>query len=207
MNLEKVKEVICDVTELFFRGASVIWSEQTGTKPKPPYITLKLGNINKSAHPIIDENNNRFYPSATILEINVYTKGKPVTAGKAVTGNYANTAASDLMDFFLFLQSDYITDYTNDRGVDIQLIPPVRDLSALENENSAYRYRAMAEATVSFALLADGPYGIGGMPYVPNSSGGGTEEMESEAMPLIDDARVNDTPLPEGGIENEKQST
>lgn len=204
MNREEVKEVICDVAEKFFHGASVIWAEQISTRPKPPYVTLKLGDIKKSTHPIVDDNNNRFYPSTTMLEVNVYTKGKPVTVGKSVTGNYANTAASDLMDFFLFIQSDYMVDYTNDRGVDIQLNPPVRDLSELVNENSVYRYRAMAEATVSFALTANGPYGIGGMPYVPNSSGGGTEEMESEAMPLIDDARVYDISIPEGGNENEK---
>ena len=175
MNLEDVKSVIYNVTTEFFQGATVIWAEQINTKPELPYVTLKTGNINKTRFPIVDDNGNRYYPCSTLLEINLYTKGKAVTVGKNVTGNYANTATSDLNDYFNFLDSDTVVDQLAAFGMDISLEPPVRDLTGLQND-SKYRYRAMAEATVSFAQEADGPYGIGGK-TAPNSSGGGTSAM------------------------------
>jgi hypothetical protein len=176
MNLEDVKSVIYDVTAEFFRGATIIWAEQVNTKPDLPYVTLKVGNINKTRFPIVNDDGNRYYPCSTILEVNLYTKGKAVTVAENVTGNYANTAASDLGDFFLFLESDTVVDQLAGYGLDIALEPPVRDLTGLQND-SKYRYRAMAEVTVSFALEADGPYGIGGH-NIPNASGGGASDMD-----------------------------
>ena len=64
---------------------------------------------------------------------------------------------------------------------------------------TAYRYRAIAEATVSWSENADGPYGIGGMPYVPNSSGGGTEEMANMTEEYFVSVEIKEI---EGGNEN-----
>lgn len=72
-----------------------------------------------------------------------------------VTGNYANTAASDLQDFFNYLDSEEVVNRLAAHGMDISLEPPVRDLTNLQND-SKYRYRAMAEATVSFSQEANG---------------------------------------------------
>lgn len=198
MNLKTVREVLYDVTEQFFRGATVLWAEQNNTKPPLPYITLKVSGISKSTFPIIDEEENRYYPCNTILEVNLYTKGSPVTIGNNVTGSYVNTATSDMIDFFKFLESDIMIDYLADKGVDILLNPPIRDLTALENDR-AYRYRAMAEATVSWSENADGPYGIGGMSCVPNSSGGGTEEIANRTEDYFTSVEIEEI---EGGSEN-----
>ncbi len=67
-------------------------------------------------------------------------------------------------------------------------MPPARDLSFLENE-TAYRYRAMAEYAVSFVIQADGAYGIGGM-EIPNSSGGGTKEMAETPIEAIKEVEI-----------------
>lgn len=198
MNMENVESVIYDVTAEFFQGATVIWSEQVNTKPDLPYVTLKTGNINRTRFPVEDDNGNRFYPSSTMLEINLYTKGKAVTVAENVTGNYANTAASDLQDFFNFLDSEAIVDKLASYGMDISLEPPVRDLTNLQND-SKYRYRAMAEATVSFSQDANGYYGIGGMD-VPNASGGGTAEMADATTDDIEEVEITEVPY-EGGNE------
>ncbi len=198
MNLKRVKEILYDVTAMFFHGATILWAEQNNTKPPLPYITLKVSGISKSTFPIIDEEENRYYPCSTILEVNLYTKGKPVTIGNNVTGNYENTATSDLMDFFKFLESDSIIDYLADKGVDILLNPPIRDLTALENDR-AYRYRAMAESTVSWSEDAGGSYGIGGISCVPNSSGGGTVEMANATIDSFTSIEIEEI---EGGNEN-----
>lgn len=188
MNLEEVKSLIYDVTAEFFHGATVIFAEQVNTKPELPYVTLKTGGIRRTRFPIVDDDGNRYYPCSTMLEVNLYTRGKPVTAAPNVTGNYANTATSDLTDYFNFLDSEVVVDRLAANGVDISLEPPVRDLTDLQND-SKYRYRAMAEATVSFSQKADGPYGIGGTD-TPNPSGGGTSEMAAEWTYFIKEVEI-----------------
>lgn len=190
MNLEDVRSAIYDVTAQFFQGATVIFAEQVNTKPELPYVTLKTGGIRRTRFPIVDGKCNRYYPCSTMLEVNLYTKGKPVTVGKNVTGNYANTATSDLQDYFNFLDSDEVVDQLAAFGVEVSLEPPVRDLTDLQND-SKYRYRAMAEATVSFAQEADGPYGIGGM-AAPNASGGGTSAMADAEGDAIEEVEITE---------------
>ncbi len=202
MNLAMVKEVLYDIASMFFQGAPVIWAEQMNTKPTPPYITLKVGNMNRTHFPLIGEGGNRYYPCSTTVEINLYTKGKPVIRQENATGNFMNTAVSDLNDFFQFVESDEITDLLAGKGMDVSLIPPVRDLTGLEND-SHYRYRSMAEATVSFPQEAGGLYAIGGMPDVPNYSGGGTAEMAEVEGSVIESIEMEESN--EGGIkDNEK---
>lgn len=181
MNLNEVKAVVYSVVSLFFSGACVIWAEQINTTPPLPYVTLKVSGINKSRVPIVnkDDFNEMYYPSSTTLEVNLYTAGKPVTDGsdgEQVTGNCENTAMSDLNDFFNFAESEYMTDFLTGKGVDISLIPPIRDLTTLQN-NREYRYRAMAEATISFSQEANNAYGVGYMTDIPNSSGGGIQKL------------------------------
>lgn len=195
MRVEEVKSLICELAEDFFRGATVIFAEQINTKPAPPYVTIKMGGINRTRFPIVD-GGQRHYHCSAVLEVNLYTKGKPVTAAKKSTGNWANTATADLMDFFNYLDSDSIQDKLAEHGVDISLEPPVRDLTDLQND-SKYRYRAMAEATVSFAQAADGRYGIGGT-ELPNPSGGGAPEM-ADGDEFIEEAEITEASY-EGGI-------
>ena len=72
MNLAMVKEVLYDIASMFFQGAPVIWAEQMNTKPTPPYITLKVGNMNRTHFPLIGEGGNRYYPCSTTVEIFVH---------------------------------------------------------------------------------------------------------------------------------------
>lgn len=182
MKLENVKSIIYDIVCSFFRGAKVIWAEQINTKPELPYLTLKTSGINKSRFPIIDEEGSRFYLCSTMLEINLYTKGNPITIANNVTGNYSNTATSDLNDFFNYLESEEIVDRLASEGLNISLEPPIRDLTGLQND-SKYRYRAMAESVVSFSIMANGMFGVSGnYDDLPNSSGGGGNDMHKDMI-------------------------
>ena len=189
MTLEDVKSMIYDITAEFFCGATVIWAEQINTKPETPYITLKLGGIRKTLFPLVN-GDERAYSCSTTLEVNLYTKGKAITVAERVTGNYINTATSDLFDYFSFIESDVIVDRLAAYGLDITLEPPIRDLTALQND-SKYRYRAMAEATVSFIQNANGPYGVGGR-TLPNASGGGTVEISNTITDIIEEADIKE---------------
>ena len=195
MNLVEVKDFLYEVTAQFFVGASIIWAEQINTKPTLPYVTLKCGNVTRTAYPMIDGEDRRVYQLNIPLEVNLYTKGKPITVGEGVTGNYVNTATSDLMEFANFVESEAITDMIAEKGMDISLRPPIQDLVAFENDVS-FRYRAMAEFTVSFAQEANGTYGLGGMPQIPNSSGGGIHTMTEKEDYVIESIEIE-----EGGIE------
>lgn len=202
MNLEEAKESLYDITAMFFRGAAILWAEQINTKPAPPCVTLKMGALQRNAFPLVDEEGSRYYSCRITAEINLYTMGKPITVKDNVTGNYVNTATSDLMDFFNFVESEEITDKLAGKGIEVTLIPPVRDLTVLLND-SKYRYRAMAEATVTFAQEANGLYGIGGMPDVPNYSGGGEAEMVAEEIADIEGIEVSERT--EGGTADNEE--
>ena len=140
MTLEEVKEALYDITDMFFKGATVIWTEQSNTKPPLPYVTLKLGAVQRTAFPVVMDDGSRFYPCSTIVEINLYTKGKPVRVGDNITGNYINTATSDMMEFFNFVESDEVTDILAARGIGVTLMPPVRDLTDLQNDSYSQQY-------------------------------------------------------------------
>ena len=190
MRKDEVEKIIYKIVSDFFVGATVIWAEQVSTKPTLPFVTIKTGNVNRTRFPIIDDEGRRYYPCSTLLEINLYTKGRPVTVAPNVTGNYANTAASDLQDFFSYLDSEKVVDVLADNGMDISLEGPIRDLTNLQND-SKFRYRAMAEATVSYVQEADGVFGVQGI-EIPNPSGGGTREMQEAISDEIDGFEIEE---------------
>ena len=175
MNQTELRDLIYTETAKFFSEATVIWAEQIITKPKLPYVTLKLGNIGRTVFPLGDENDDRAYASDTILEVNLYTNGKEIQVGPQTTGNFVNTAAADMMEFANYLESEGETMVFALANVSIMLKEKVRDLTQLMNE-SRYRYRSMAEFDVTFIQDASGRYAISGN-TVPNSSGGGSEEL------------------------------
>lgn len=199
MSIEEVRQTLYDTVSDFFVGATVIWAEQVITIPSFPYVTLKIGPLQRNAFPIFKDDFTRYYLCSVTAEINLYTQGKKIETKGNALANYANTAISDMTDFFNYLESEIITDMLAGKGIDISLIPPVRDLSELLND-SRYRYRAMAEATISFALEADGMYGISGMAAAPNSSGGGTQEMVD-----IDYVPIEEAEIIEGGIDLDEE--
>lgn len=175
MNMVDLKDALYDLVAEFYQGASVIWTEQTSVKPPYPYITLKTNGMQKTSFPVSDDNGGRAYPSSTMLELNLYTKGMAVQTGDMQTNNTINTAVPDLADFVLYLESDEIVDTLADKNISVELQGQIRDLSELQNDKS-YRYRSFAEFTVSFMLNATGAYGISSMDPKINSSGGGNEE-------------------------------
>ena len=187
MSLSLIRGHIFNLVSEFFQGATIAWVEQVNTKPDIPYVTLKTGAINKSLFPVSDEvPGTSYYICNTVLEINLYTRGREVRFEEDdCLVNYENTAVSDLMDFVLFLESEEILDRIAGYNLDIQLMPPVRDLTELLND-SKYRYRSMAEFTVSFVLESSGRFGVSGMEQIPNSSGGGSVELADSTTETIE---------------------
>lgn len=192
MNLVEVKERLYDSAACFFAGAVVIWAEQIGTRPEPPYVTLRMGEISRTAFPVEDDEGRRSYHCSTAIEVNLYTRGRSLTEeGTDITGNYINTATADLMEFSNFLESEAQVEVFAGCGMDVSLMPPVRDLTFLQNDSS-YRYRAMAEYMITFVEEAGGRYGLSGMLMVPNGGGGGTAEMAAEPTGVIESVDIGE---------------
>lgn len=191
MRLEEVRETVRQTAENFFSGACVAWAEQPMTTPIFPYVTLKFGDLQRNMHALTDGDADRAYQCSIPIEINLYTKGRKVSTKNNTVTAYANTAVSDMNDFFKYLDSEYITDSLMSKGIAVVLNPPIRDLTDLQND-SRYRYRAMAEATVTFVDEANGLYGLAEMAGAPNASGGGTEEMKEAPSDYIEDVEITD---------------
>ena len=185
MNLKQAKDRIYDVIKGFFPTTTVIWAEQTSTRPSVPYLTIKLGDLSRRAFPV-----ERCYHCETTVEINLYTNGEEITTGGNTLISGINTATADVMDLVNYVESEAVTNSLEDCGLELSFLPPVRDLTSLENDRT-YRYRAMVEFTVSFPQEARGPYGVGGQ-SLPDPSGGGTRAMAEEPENYIEEAEINE---------------
>lgn len=192
MTLNEVRKTVYNTVKGFFKGASVVWAEQSMTSPTFPFVTIKMRDLQRSLHALADDEGDRSYDCSIPVEINLYTKGRERTNAEGTFANYENTAVSDLNEFFKYADSDIIQDELAEKGIAIVLNPPVRDLTDLQND-SRYRYRAMAEATVTFIDSADGLYGLAEMDEAPNPSGGGTEEMKEAPSDYIEDVDIEET--------------
>ena len=189
MSLSDVRKALYDLTARFFAGATVLWAEQVNTQPPLPYVTLKLGAVRRGTFPVYDRVLGRCYHYSTVAEVNLYTAGKPQSVNGKATGNHVNTAASDLLEFSNFLESEGVTDILSEPRIGISLKEQVRDLSFLENDRK-HRYRAMAEYDVTFVEQAGGRFAMEGMPDVPNYSGGGTAELKQEETGFFTEAET-----------------
>ena len=83
-----------------------------GDETEPPCVTLKMGSLSRTAFHVEDGEGVRSYQCSTTAEVNLYTRGKPVTEEKGATGNCINTATADLMEFSGFLESEAMLDFS-----------------------------------------------------------------------------------------------
>ena len=190
MMLDIVRERLYELTARFFAGASVLWAEQVNTQAALPYVTIKLGAVRRRAHSVDDPSVGPCYHCETVAEFNLYTQGRAIPVDGKATGNFINTAVSDLLEFAEFMESPGGIDMLTRPPIGVMLKGEIRDLSFLENDRK-HRYRAMAEFDVSFVENTDGWYGIFGA-SVPNASGGGTETMASEIIERIEEAELEE---------------
>ncbi len=184
MDITDAQDLIQSTAAMFFKGARVIWANQLNTKPPLPYVTLKLGDVSRNLYTASDDEDRRYYWYNAVLDVNVYTDGKPMANPSGAVINYANTAQSDIMDFCNFVESEYITDKLNDKGLVIRFRPPVRNLTELEKERK-YRYRAQAEFDIDFMVRTGGEYGVGDDVSTENYSGGDIADFVIE-LPAIE---------------------
>ena len=74
------------------------------------------------------------------------------------------------------MDSDGISDLTQEKNITIMQNAPIRDLSELIGDTK-FNYRSMTEFMVTFTDKVSGEYGVQNKTNTPNPSGGGTTEF------------------------------
>jgi hypothetical protein len=162
MTLRELREHLRLIAEGYFSTALVAYGEVDMVKPNTAFVTLKTGSMSRPLQPItqiIDGIPCGYYPSRTVLEVNLFTKGVEIVVPDGQDTPYENTAVNDLTEFVNFINSPHTIDRC--AALDIAITPKgnVLDVTALLN-NTKWEYRAMAEFDVDFMQLSVGSAGI-----------------------------------------------
>jgi len=200
MTQRELKRLLYALVGTYFavlqQQGNIVWSKTKPVNPNSPYVSLKMGKIKRSYRPIrrfSDDVTVNSYPSRTLLEVNMYTKGAAVTDDPNVTAARENTALNDLTEFVNFLGSEFVDSWclANDVSIDCN---QVHDLTELVNDTS-WDYRAMIEVKVGYTQHATGYTGTmydDGRPYHSN----GNPKYDKDGWPLDPDGnRLPGPPL------------
>jgi hypothetical protein len=164
MTVMQLRSFLLQLAEQHFRlPYTVCFADEKRTKPKPPLVTLKLGSVTMSTHPIIEWKDGavvKTHPSSVMLEINLYSPGVPVETASGVVP-YQNSACDELTGYCLYLEYPATENVLFDAGVSILLNPPVRDVTAIL-DGVEPECRAMAEFTVDFVQTIADPKAYSG---------------------------------------------
>jgi len=169
MTVMELRSFLRQLAETHFRTYKVGFADEKRTKPTPPFVTLKLGSVTMSTHPIIqwiDGAAIKTHPSSVKLEVNVYSPGVPVETASGVVP-YQNSACDEMTGFCHYLEYPKTENTLFDAGVSIVLEGPVRDITAIL-DGIEPEYRAMAEFTVDFTQTVSDPHA-----FAVSAGGGG----------------------------------
>ncbi|MCD8364442.1 MAG: hypothetical protein LUC83_01255 [Clostridiales bacterium] len=186
MRISELREILYEIAKQFWIDAEVVWAETQSTESTLPYVTLRFRDMTSARDSSLDDDGTAgIYNCSVPFEVNLYTMGKKMSSQDCM-----DTAVDDLTDFIRFLESDEIMGELEAQNIAILPSYPVRSLSGLF-DNVRYKYRAMAEFTVSFQQSSDGAYGLYGRD-LPNVSGGGTSTHSEEEISWIEEVELEE---------------
>ena len=194
MTQSELKAKVYSLVREYFGGATVTWGMTKGVSPSVPQVVLNMGAINRHYQPLTGQVGGvamACYPSQTVLQIDLYTKGAAILSGAGIAAAYENTAVNDLTDFLNFLNSPHIDVWSDRHDVSL-LCRSINDLTELINDTT-WDYRAMLEIEIRFVQRAVGHTGImseDGRPFHDN----GRPKFDDEGYAL--DRNGHRLPLP-----------
>ena len=186
MTLENLRDILLNMVQGYFAGASVMWGEQNNVRPSSPFIRLKLGSISRPQHLLLKTGNAvpcGYILSTTIFSVELFTHGRKMTDEDG-DSYFINTAMDDLSDFVSYMLSPYADDVYERHNISLRTEGDILDTSAVLD--SDYEYRAMQEFAVEFMQEARGYAGISHDNWEPTPSGGGTADLASKEISDID---------------------
>lgn len=207
MKVNQLKSVLYEWIKSYWSEATVIWGSVSKVEPHSPFIVLNLETVNRSFHPVTlirDGIAYYGYPSEVTLQIDLFTRGKE----NEVEGGtyYENTALSDMLDFFNYLNSVATIEWSSKYNISIEPVNGVQDLTQVVND-SQWQYRSMLEINVAFMQWTADYYGVlnedsiifdkDGMPigvdtskWKQTDSGGGSEKLAVTKTGYFDDVTL-----------------
>jgi len=178
----------------FVSPYTVYFTDEKRTRPKKPYVTLKLGTVKMSTHPIvqwIDGVIVKSHPSAVKLEINLFSPGVPVK--EAGVTLYQNSACDELTGLCLYFENPETEDALLDAAVSLLLEDVVRDISTIL-DGVEPDYRAMAEFVVDFTQTVSDPRAKKKVGSEGGGEGGtGSEGEYVNATGFFEATEINET--------------
>ena len=213
MTFGTLKKLIRQLTELYFTGATVRYSEQNFTpKPSSSLVTLTFGSVNRPRDPpmrFIDGHPVSYYPASVPVQIDLFTNGRQEETEPGFTPIVENTAEEDLLSFSSFLNSPYATQWCDHENISIVIPNEVRDLTGLIHDTN-YEFRASFEISVYFTMEAIGYTGTLDLSSIkpgepetiePEStmtpSGGGNPALVKEESGYFTNVQINDKSVKE----------
>jgi hypothetical protein len=163
MTAQELKAAIFELAQRFDQRYKIRWANAKATKPAPPCMVLNLKSVTASTHPVVSIENGavvKSHPSTALLEVNLYTPGKPVAVSSGLVP-YENTACDELTAFCNFLEYPDTENFQISRDVSVLPRGAVLDVTAIL-DNMEPEYRAMAEFSVDFVQSTEDPYARSG---------------------------------------------
>lgn len=182
MTLNELKRELKAITEAYFANATVAWAQTKHVTPIPALVTLRTYSVERPLQPIsiiIDGVPCGYYPSRTILEVNLFTKGELLDVGQGMTVPQVNTAENDLVGFCNYIDSPEVTKICSILDIAIMRHGEVKDISGLINDVE-WDYRAMVEFDVDFTQVAVGAMGVLSESSIKTPDGSASQVIDPE---------------------------
>ena len=195
MRTSELKELFRTIVKEYFNGATVVYAKESRiAKPNLPLVTLTIGDATRDTHSA-DETAKEYkvsnYQSKVPVTIDLFTKGDPVMDDDGMIVAYSDSSLDDMLAFADYLDSEYVTDYTNKYNFTILIDQGVQSLTGVVNDNN-YEYRARMSVMLYYVHQAVGRANVlleKSIVYAGNdeatiepkfeqtSSGGGTQKL------------------------------
>ena len=228
MDIAEAKNLVYGLLNQFFTGASVLHAKQSNAvKPSAPLVTLTVVSTKRALYPpqkMVDGVPVSYYPTTLMFQVDLYTRGSPVSDRPGFSVTMENTALNDLIGFANFVSSEYVLAWCNEHDISLSPAAEARDTTELLNDAS-YQFRATLELEMGFThkavgythLLApssikhstpegeaagdDGAADVTVVPeFAPSASGGGSEELAKESGGYFTEAEI----IQKGESENDE---
>ena len=159
MNISKARELFRLLAKEHFSQHTVVFSKQSRVaKPEIPLITITTGNPTRHLLPneiLTNEESEGFYQTKLPFTVDLFTNGSPVYDETGEEIGCEDTALDEMLLFQNFLNSDYVTRWSNKNDVSILADGNSQNLTGLINDTS-YEFRSRLIVNFYFTQEAVG---------------------------------------------------
>lgn len=166
MRVSEAKELFRLLVKEFFTDYTVIFDRQSRTtKPKIPLVTISPGNVKRqrAANELLNLSDiEGYFHSKIPFVLDLFTNGSPVIDEETGAEIAREDTATDEMALFAnFLDSQYVTVWSNTNDVAVQVEGDVLNLTGIVNDTT-YEFRS--RLTVNFYFTQKTVGGKAGLP-------------------------------------------